>query len=424
MPESALSDILELESWTSYIQGFAGFTGDPEIISAFDWTEASQLTVGEYLNLIDEVEPMMTGANWTNLVNQVLAILDSPYVELTSAEKNEIRSALAQITDADIRAGFQVIRDEFNGIPHDTLVVDALGLVGGSGGGGGVGTDPTDDSDVLVGSVGSDNVGLGGGNDLFEAGTGDVGDDSIFGGAGNDTIYGGGGHDILTGGAGRDKLSGGTGADKMFGGGGNDRILGGGGNDTAIGGAGKDVLLGGAGNDRLRGDGGNDKLVGGGGADKLLGGSGDDVMIGGAGRDVLLGGRGKDNMSGGGGNDRLEGNAGADQLKGGAGNDTLKGGAGNDRLIGGAGDDDMHGGSGVDRFIFAGNFGDDLVRDFSFADGDLLVLSAFGFNSQQDVVNAMTNFDGSVELDINGQSIELEGISVADFQASLDSIII
>ncbi len=137
-----------------------------------------------------------------------------------------------------------------------------------------------------------------------------VGNDVINGGDGNDDIYGGGGEDILNGDAGDDTIYGSNENDFLNGGTGNDILYGGseaahsnyghsdygyddyghsdyGYDDYAFGDYGQnlydseinDVLIGGAGDDVLFGEGGNDVLIGGEGADLLYGGSGADQFI-------------------------------------------------------------------------------------------------------------------------------------------------
>lgn len=68
------------------------------------------------------------------------------------------------------------------------------------------------------------------------------------------------------------------------------------------------------------------------------------------------------------------GNAGADRFTGGRRADVFFGGAGNDTLVGAAGNDSLFGGAGVDRYVFNGAFGQDVVLDVDgmgqvFADG-------------------------------------------------------
>ncbi len=69
-------------------------------------------------------------------------------------------------------------------------------------------------------------------------------------------------------------------------------------------------------------------------------------------------------MNGQSGNDILVGRKGNDALNGGTGADLLLGGAGNDTLTGGGDNDIMAGGSGNDTFVFAPNFGHDVIVDF------------------------------------------------------------
>lgn len=117
-------------------------------------------------------------------------------------------------------------------------------------------------------------------------------------------------------------------------------------NDLVNGTASADELFGYAGNDTIKGFGSGDLLNGGLGNDKIYGGKGSDVISGGAGRDALFGGNGLDDLLGQNGNDRLFGGGGADILNGGKGNDTL------------------HGNKGTDTFVFAGQFGQDVITDF------------------------------------------------------------
>ncbi|WP_244973002.1 immunoglobulin-like domain-containing protein, partial [Pseudomonas edaphica] len=84
------------------------------------------------------------------------------------------------------------------------------------------------------------------------------------------------------------------------------------------------------------------------------------------GNDTLLGGAGDDILFGQGGNDLLDG---------GKGNDILLGGTGNDTLIGGPGNDILIGGSGADTFVWkAGDFGNDVIKDFKASEGDRIDL--------------------------------------------------
>jgi len=134
---------------------------------------------------------------------------------------------------------------------------------------------------------------------------------NLFGEDGNDMLDGGSGDDRLFGGDGNDTMYGGTGDDTMFAGDGNDIVEGGTGNDTLHDGTGDDVMNGGSNNDTLYSQFGNDTMSGGSGDDVLLSRSdsgepiiaqspgtpgyypdqpfadADDVMTGGSGADVF-----------------------------------------------------------------------------------------------------------------------------------------
>jgi Ca2+-binding RTX toxin-like protein len=165
----------------------------------------------------------------------------------------------------------------------------------------------------------------------------------------------------------------------------NDSIFAYGGNDSLNGLAGNDYLDGGLGNDTIVGGGGNDTYVGGAGFDTAILSSANEIntgtfisienflfpITGTAGNDSLTGTPGPDTLSGLGGDDTLVGLAGDDSLDGGTGNDTLNGGPGNDTLTGGTGADCFYYNSLADA--------NDIITDFSSADGDKICISASGF---------------------------------------------
>ena len=70
--------------------------------------------------------------------------------------------------------------------------------------------------------------------------------------------------------------------------------------------------------------------------------------------------------------DRLYGGEHDDILKGGTGHDRLRGGSGHDHLYGGTGNDKLIGGSDADRFRLSK--GNDRIKDFSFSEGDQIVI--------------------------------------------------
>ncbi|TRW92845.1 calcium-binding protein [Paracoccus sp. M683] len=179
------------------------------------------------------------------------------------------------------------------------------------------------------------------------------------------------------------------------------QILGNAGNNILNGGVGADTMQGGAGNDTYIVDNIGDRVVEGlnGGVDRVqssvsftlganvenmtltgmahINGTGNvlaNQIIGNAGNNLIFAGLGNDNVQGGAGNDTLHG---------GLGNDILIGGAGADRIIGGQGADRMTGSAGADVFVFqtladstTAVAGRDVITDFSFAQGDLIDLSA------------------------------------------------
>ena len=137
------------------------------------------------------------------------------------------------------------------------------------------------------------------------------------------------------------------------------------GNATLAGGA-TDAALLGVGNLRLIGNAADNVLIGNDGNNRIAGRAGNDSIEGGAGNDRLAGSRGHDTLEGGAGNDRLSGGTGAD---------VLRGGAGDDRIVGGRGDDTLSGGAGADTFVFGRSAGNDVVTDFSLAEGDRIALA-------------------------------------------------
>ena len=192
-----------------------------------------------------------------------------------------------------------------------------------------------------------------------------------------------GGADSVTGSPWPDVLRAYAGADSVAGGAGDDTLDGGAGNDCINGSDGNDYILGGADSNYLRGDAGDDSIVGGANFDDINGNQGDDTLRGGEGFDWVVGGQANDMLFGenGGdivygnlGNDTQFGGEGEDWVRGGQGNDSLDGGGGNDLVWGDRGDDTVTGGAGADTFhAFVGG-GLDRITDFSYGEGDRLVL--------------------------------------------------
>ncbi|MHC2001760.1 calcium-binding protein [Methylobacterium sp. CM6241] len=284
---------------------------------------------------------------------------------------------------------------------------------------------------VLTGAGNLDGTGNTLNNSIF--GTG--GDNTLRGESGSDFLFGKGGADILDGGTGNDTMHGGLGDDTYF----VDRVgdkiveLPGEGNDTVYASVTyglsanvENLVLTGARNLSGFGNDLDNDITGNGGSNRLSGGAGDDVMTGNGGNDTLLGGSGADTMRGGTGNDTyLIDNAGDRAIEQpGEGFDTIRstvshtmeantekmvlsgnvalvanGNAGNNEIFGNAGDTEIYGGDGrdllygrggADTFVFKDATdsdvaigGRDIVKDFDFAAGDRIDLSAIDANFGQ-----------------------------------------
>lgn len=129
----------------------------------------------------------------------------------------------------------------------------------------------------------------------------------------------------------------------------------------------------------------------------------------------------------------VEGGSGADNLQGSAEGEVINGYGGKDEINGGAGSDTISGGEGADRFIFdieqGENTDKDVITDFSFDEGDQLVLTfedSFGFMDRltsrylrfedggelvvirsEKALMELTRSSAHAEIDANGDSITL-----------------
>lgn len=275
-------------------------------------------------------------------------------------------------------------------------------------------------ADELVGDQGNDILYGGRGNDMLLGG---IGLDDISGMKGNDTIYGGGDADIINGDQGRDTIFGDHGSDTIRGGDNGDTIDGGAGADVIIGGKGRDHLDGGLDEDTIRGGAGKDVISAGPvddvAGDKMFGGAGDDMINGYKGVDVLRGGKGDDSLYGGDNLDKLHGGSGDDIVVGGTGSDTIIGGKGNDQLSGNEAGavvlDD-----GLNKFIFAGDFGKDVITDFHIGFDTIGLVGI----SEDDVTVKTKGDDVKVIVEEAGhgrQTILVEGVA-SEFDADIDIV--
>ncbi|MGD9920819.1 MAG: S8 family serine peptidase [Pseudorhodoplanes sp.] len=299
---------------------------------------------------------------------------------------------------------------------------------------------------------------------------GNRGDDILRGKAGSDYLFGGEGNDILTGGAKGDWLNGGDGFDfasyqdatsavvvnladvkRNTGDAKGDTFIS---IEGVLGSSFADSLYGDAGNNELRGEDGNDYLDGGVGADTMKGGRGNDgyvvdhsgdrvIELAGEGTDVVyttltsygltdhvenLTFRGNGNVAfhgvGNAGDNAISSGYGDDLLEGGAGNDTLTSygyllGAymsGNDTLDGGAGDDTMSGGDGSDIFLFADNWGNDVITDFAIGTDVLNMFAVSGLTDFGQLF--ITDVSGSTRIAYLGNTITLNGVNSISLMAS------
>lgn len=185
-----------------------------------------------------------------------------------------------------------------------------------------------------------------GGYDLFDGGDGDDfinpdnGNDTLIGGPGNNVLFGDSGYDTYLYRDGRDLKAGDTVWDFFDGG----RVLAGA-DDTYIG---------------LRRIFGIDRIDGDGFANVRIKASDENNRFDFCATKIV----GIARIDMGGGDDRVIGSARPDTIVGGAGDDTIDGGAHRDRIFGGTGDDRLTGGAQKDTFVFAGGWGNDTITDF------------------------------------------------------------
>ncbi len=140
------------------------------------------------------------------------------------------------------------------------------------------------------------------------------------------------------------------------------------------------------------------------------------------------------------GADTVSGGSAGDTLNGGNGNDVIAGNGGADLLTGGAGSDTLTGGGGLDKFIFTGlaDFGpvgqEDVIVDFTHADGDRIVLTAIDANPVAPADQAFawlgtgsfTSAPGQLRYDVVGTDAmvqgDVNGDGVTDFQFKLPGV--
>ena len=105
-----------------------------------------------------------------------------------------------------------------------------------------------------------------------------------------------------------------------------------------------------------------------------------------------------------------------DTLNGLGGNDKLSGLGGTDTLNGGIGNDTLSGGDGVDRFIFTGAFGNDVVTDFQSKDVIQLDASQFANFAAVQAHAAQSGLDVVITLDASNH-ITLQNTTLGSLNA-------
>jgi uncharacterized protein YjbI with pentapeptide repeats len=179
--------------------------------------------IGANLKEVVAIRTNFQDANLTGANLEVANLTNANFSDGADANTTGANLSNANLTKANF-TGANVTGANLSG----AILVDTVGLSGGSGGGGGV---PTSGNDTLTGGTGNDTINGGLGDDVIN---GAEGADSLIGAGGNDTLYGDlgiadtlSGNDTLQGGAGNDSLDGGFGADRILGGAGFDILFGG-----------------------------------------------------------------------------------------------------------------------------------------------------------------------------------------------------
>jgi Ca2+-binding RTX toxin-like protein len=338
----------------------------------------------------------------------------------------------------------------YGGIGNDTYVVDSQSDVIVENANEGTDTVETAISYSLAAVANVENLTLTGTNAIN--GTGNALDNVIHGNSAANTLNGGGGTDMLYGGAGDDTYVIGDAHAKVFelAGEGNDTVqasvsyslagmsnietlmLTGTGYINATGNAEHNTLIGNAVSNVLDGGGGGDTLQGGAGNDVYYVRNAGDVIVEGAGEgtaDTVLAtvsytlnaGAQVERLAAADANAtnaiNLTGNDFAHTIQGNNGANVLTGGSGADTLFGYGGNDTLFGGAGADKFVFAHGTGQDSIGDFV-AGTDKIDLTAIGFASYQDVINATHDVGGNAVIDLgNGDQVTLTGVTTAQLHS-------
>lgn len=174
----------------------------------------------------------------------------------------------------------------------------------------------------------------------------------------------------------------------------------------------------------------NDKIAGTSKDDTFYVTAGDNTIFSGAGDDRIFLGGGDNIVNAGIGDDLIVARNGNNTLSGGDGNDVIIGGSESDIIAGDGGNDVLSGGAGADVFQYKAGFGNDVITDLNFGEGDYINLYAgsvgntknIQIKSQSDIDALVSNGFATTSQDTKGnltltfagnQSITLQGYSEA-----------
>jgi VCBS repeat-containing protein len=118
--------------------------------------------------------------------------------------------------------------------------------------------------------------------------------------------------------------------------------------------------------------------------------------------------------------DLILGTAAADRLTGTAGVDHIFGEDGRDRITGKGGADVLSGGADGDRFVFNGNFGQDIITDFdTLQKGETISLAGVdGLRGFLDLVaHHLSEVGGDAVISVGGNTLTLQGVTANSLTA-------
>src|SRR6056297_3115432 len=143
----------DCSSWAGLLASAAAFTGDTRFQELL-LVDPDIITVGEFLNLLDEAEASLVATDFSFLSeslpiieDQLFALLDPSITPDGTTVDEAVNSILEFLNDlisgnlSFITDGFNAIRTSLEGIPLDTVLCEGLtGIGSGNGGDGGGGS--------------------------------------------------------------------------------------------------------------------------------------------------------------------------------------------------------------------------------------------------------------------------------------------